>query len=94
MTGRKQKEKIMFRYSMGLLVALFVTVSMVSVSTPARAQTSCMHCNFAHGKCNMFKPGKEAVCAKEREDCIRKCKAKAAGKPATQNKASAKKDKK
>ena len=53
-----------------------------------------MHCNFAHGKCNMFKPGQEAVCAKEREDCIRRCKAEAASKPAAQSKASDKKDKK
>ena len=84
----------MFRYCMGLLLASFVTVAMVSVSTPSRAQTSCMHCNFAHGKCNMFKPGQEAVCAKEREDCIRQCKVKAASKPAAQSKASDKKNKK
>lgn len=84
----------MFRCGIPLLVALFMIVPIVPVSTPVQAQTSCMHCNFAHGKCNMFKPGKEALCAKEREDCIRQCKAKAAGKPAEQTKASDKKIKK
>lgn len=84
----------MFRYGIPLLVALLLIVPIVSVSTPVQAQTSCMHCNFAHGKCNMFKPGQEALCAKEREDCIRLCKAKAAGKPAEQTKASDKKTKK
>ena len=84
----------MFRYSMALLVALLLTVQVGFVSTPVRAQTSCMHCNFAHGKCNMFKPGQKAQCAKEREDCIRQCKAKAEGKPAEQTKASDKKSKK
>ena len=42
----------------------------------------------------MFKPGQEAQCAKEREDCIRKCKAKAASKPAAQSKATDKNSKK
>ena len=84
----------MYRYGITLLVALLLTVPAVFGASPVRAQTSCMHCNFAHGKCNMFKPGQEAVCAKEREDCIRQCKAKAAGKPAAQTKASDKKDKK
>ncbi len=84
----------MFRYGIPLLVAFLLAAPTVLVSTPVRAQTSCMHCNFAHGKCNMFKPGQEAVCAKEREDCIRRCKAEAASKPAAQSKASDKKDKK
>lgn len=84
----------MYRYGIMLLVALLLAVPTILGMTPVRAQTSCMHCNFAHGKCNMFKPGQEAVCAKEREDCIRQCKAKAAGQPAAQTKASDKKDKK
>lgn len=58
-----------------LSAAAILTGFLFAAPSPAYAQASCMHCNFAHGKCNMFKSGKEAQCAKEREVCIEKCKA-------------------
>lgn len=60
----------------GMLAAAFIGAAIQTVTaTPAQAQASCMHCNFAFAKCKRFASGSLAKCEEQKAACVKECKA-------------------
>ena len=55
------------------VVGLAMLAGQTVYSSPAVAQASCMHCNFARAKCNRINPEKQDKCKAEQAACIKKC---------------------
>jgi len=55
------------------IVGIAWVLAQTSVSTPAVAQASCMHCNFAQAKCKRLNPNSGDKCAAEKAACVKKC---------------------
>ena len=72
-------------------VALIVLagVGIFDVSTPVQAQSSCMHCNFAHGKCRQLKKDTPEGCQAQHAQCVKACKGETTEAPKTPDKARA-----
>jgi len=59
-----------------LAIAAFALIlAQTGFGTPAVAQTSCMHCNFAQAKCKRFNKGNPDKCTAEKAACVKKCEA-------------------
>jgi len=62
-------------FSIFAIAAFALVLAQVGSSAPAVAQTSCMHCNFAHAKCKRFNTGNPEKCVAEKAACVKKCEA-------------------
>ena len=70
------------------LIAL-TGVSVFDVSTPVQAQSSCMHCNFAHGKCRQLRKDTAEGCQAQHTQCVKACKGETTDAPKAPDKARA-----
>lgn len=61
--------------SLFAIAAFALVLAQAGFSTPAVAQTSCMHCSFAHAKCKRFNQGNPDKCVAEKAACVKKCEA-------------------
>ena len=70
-------------------LVLLAGFSVFELSVPAQAQSSCMHCNFAHGKCRQLKKDTPEGCKAQHTKCVKVCKGEAADAPKQSDKAKA-----
>ena len=61
--------------SLFAIAAFALILAQTGFGSPATAQTSCMHCNFAQAKCKRFNTGNPDKCAAEKAACVKKCEA-------------------
>lgn len=79
------KNTLIAIFTLFVLAGLYV----VDVTAPANAQSSCMHCNFAFGKCKQLKKDTMQGCQARHTQCVNECKGTAAAQPKDADKAKA-----
>lgn len=62
-------------FSLFVIVGVALVLTQTTLSSPAVAQASCMHCNFAQAKCKRFNPDSGDKCNVEKAACVKKCQA-------------------
>ncbi len=60
-------------FSLLAIAGGLLALAQIGLSTPALAQSSCMHCNFALAKCKQFNPNDTGKCTAEKATCVKKC---------------------
>ena len=79
------KKTIISAFALFVLAGFYV----VDASAPANAQSSCMHCNFAFGKCKQLKKDTMQGCQARHTKCVNECKGITAAQPKDADKAKA-----